>query len=268
MKYCHSCQESFDVNDNLCPKCGKQLDVTIKGSNGTYNIKNPFLNLESDNNSKNQDDNSFATNKFGTFNNLNNVETSSIEYNTQPPLIKEEQSAISQNELNDGFLHFSNNNQTNNITAEEANKNLERLKKLNNPVLDFDPQKIKEQKEQKEKEIKREKKANERKEIKFISYVYIILAAVMLFMTIIPLIYDMQVEALVHHLIIIVLLVVAYKVLFVNKKLSYSIGFLSSIVMILTIIEKDYVTLILGVLLFIAEVFSLFTKNNKLKSKN
>lgn len=265
MKYCQNCRESFDVNSNLCPKCGKMFDITNKENGGDYNIKNPFLDIENLNNSvNNQDDSGLSSYKSETFNNLSGVSSSFVP-DSQFPFVKQEQSVISKNESSDGLL-FSNSDEVNTITVEEAKENLERLKKLNNPVLDFDPQKIKEQKEKEEKELEVKIKNNEKKQNRFISYTYIILAAIMLFLTIVPLIYDMQVGVLVHHLIIIVLLVISYKILPINKKVSYLTGFLSSVVMILTVIEKDYVTLVLGILLLIAEILSLFFKNNKLKS--
>lgn len=300
MKYCKRCGQNIESNVDICPKCGGNLENNVQENNGVYNIRNPFLELENVPTpiNSNKENNTSVTQGFGIQANTNNViqptslntipttnvmglnnqiqnnQNSSINslninegslditHQNKSSSINEEKT---QNIPNDGFLVFPNNNQTLSKTSEEAKENLERLKKTNNPVLDFDPQKIKEEKEKSEKEAKR-KLEEENKAPKYMSYIYIVLAAIMLFLTIIPLIYNFEVITLVHHLIIVVLLVIAYKIAPANKKVCSFTGLLTSVVMILTIIEKDYVTLSLGIVLLLAEGFSYFVKDKKLKS--
>lgn len=300
MKYCKRCGQNIESNIDICPKCGGNLENNVQENNGVYNIRNPFLELENIPTpiNSNKENNTSVTQGFGIQANTNNViqptslntipttnvmglnnqiqnnQNSSINslninegllditHQNKSSSINEEKT---QNIPNDGFLVFPNNNQTLSKTSEEAKENLERLKKTNNPVLDFDPQKIKEEKEKSEKEAKR-KLEEENKAPKYMSYIYIVLAAIMLFLTIVPLIYNFEVITLVHHLIIVVLLVIAYKIAPANKKVCSFTGLSTSVVMILTIIEKDYVTLSLGVTLLLAECFTYFVKDKKLKS--
>lgn len=302
MKHCEKCGQNYESNLDVCPKCGTKLENIMQANNGVYNIRNPFLELQGAPSliNNNKENNTSITQGFGIQANTNNVvQTPSlntipttntevlnnqipniqnstnnglninevaIEITHQKPstIINEEKKETAQNTPNDGFLVFSNNNTTSK-TTEEAKENLERLKKLNNPVLDFDPQKIKEEKEKSEKEAKQKEKENN-KTPKYMSYIYIVLAAIMLFLTIIPLIYNFEVVTLVHHLAIVVLLVIAYKLAPANKKVCSLTGLLTSVVMILTILEKDYVTLSLGITLLIAEGFTYFVKDKKLKS--
>lgn len=299
MKYCKRCDQNIESNIDICPKCGGNLENNVQENNGVYNIRNPFLELENIPTpiNSNKENNTSVTQGFGIQANTNNViqptslntipttnvmglnnqiqnnqnnSINSLNINEGSLDITDQNKSSSINEEktqnipNDGFLVFPNNNQTLSKTSEEAKENLERLKKTNNPVLDFDPQKIKEEKEKSEKEAKR--KLEENKAPKYMSYIYIVLAAIMLFLTIIPLIYNFEVITLVHHLIIVVLLVIAYKTAPANKKVCSFTGLLTSVVMILTIIEKDYVTLSLGVTLLLAECFTYFVKDKKLKS--
>lgn len=302
MKYCEKCGENYESNLDVCPKCGGKLENKTQANNGIYNIRNPFLELQGAPSqiNNNKENNTSITQGFGIQANTNNVvqppplntipttnnkvlnnQIPNIQNSTNdglninevaieithqkpPHLINEEKKETTQNTPNDGFLVFSNNNTTSK-TTEEAKENLERLKKLNNPVLDFDPQKIKEEKEKSEKGAKQKEKENN-KSPKYMSYIYIVLAAIMLFLTIIPVIYNFEVITLVHHLAIVVLLVVAYKLAPANKKVCSLTGLLTSVVMILTVLEKDYVTLSLGITLLIAEVFTYFVKDKKLKS--
>ncbi len=288
MNNCRKCGQIIESNIDICPKCGEKLESVVQENNGVYNIKNPFLEFQSTTSFNNNQGNNQSTNQeFGILNNTNKVaeaqtpafssfaSTNIIASNNQIQKQQEEKSDILINKdsrkdetniATDGFLVFSNNHDTTSkISQEEAKENLERLKKLNNPVLDFDPQKIKEEKEKCEKEIEL-KKEEKNKSSKYMSFIYIILAAIMLFLTIIPLIYDLQIITLIHHLVIVVLLVASYKLAPINKKISSLIGILTSIVMILTILEKDYVTLSLGVALLLLEGFSYFVKDKKLKS--
>lgn len=301
MKYCQKCGQNYESNLDVCPKCGGKSENKMQANNGIYNIRNPFLELQSTPSqlNNNKENNTSVTQGFGIQANnnvvqnpsLNSIPTtntkvlnnqipnyqnstndglninevaSEITHQKPPTLINEEKKETTQNIPNDGFLVLSNNNTTSKTTEEEK-ENLERLKKLNNPVLDFDPQKIKEEKEKSEKEAKQKEK-EKNKAPKYMSYIYIVLAAIMLFLTIIPLIYDFEVITLVHHLAIVVLLVVAYKLAPANKKVCSLAGLLTSVVMILTVLEKDYVTLSLGITLLIAECFTYFVKDKKLKS--
>lgn len=303
MKYCKKCGQNIETNDDICPKCREKFENSVQENNGVYNIRNPFLEFQ--NNALlngNQESITTISQGLGIANNTNNVTStpnsnsfvssniveagnqvqqeqnnnvgnssinsmmSDITHKTQPPLVSEEKKKEEMTMPNDGFLVFPNDNKKEEISEQEAKENLERLKKLKNPVLDFDPQKIKEEKEKSEQEAK-VKKEEENKSPKYMANIYITLAAIMLFLTIIPLIYNLQVPALVHHIVVIVLLVISYKLSTMNKKISSLMGIVSSIIMILTILEKDYATLALGVILLLVEGFSHFTKGKKLKSK-
>ena len=127
----------------------------------------------------------------------------------------------------------------------------------NNPSIIFDPNSIKTNKEEK-KEIK--KIVKKKKEDNYFAYLLFILGLIILFIAIFSIIIKCPLIISIHYIITSILLLTSFSLISRKKEIGKYLSVVTSVLMILMILEKDYISVMMGVIIFVTSFIYIIKK--------
>lgn len=206
------------MNNKVCEKCGKVYDSSIT------NCPNCGSFLTE---SKNNIHNPFLDFDLKTINNLNNKE---VNNNSNQPIVENNQ-VIEQEKKEESVIQ----DQDNSIIFEPDNKYDEQIEKKIKSI-------------NKNTSLKKHKKKNNNS---FFSYLLLMESLILLFIIVFSSIYQFDIIPFIHYIITIIFLLASFKLTFNNEERGYYLSIISSVFMVCMLYERDYISAIMGAVIFL-----------------